>query len=422
MDVQRAVIDIEMATASQDWGTVVSTGDLLLDADRSLRPWTQAMRGRALFSLGRNAEAADAFDEALSTPPEGINLTESLYFAGMAAKLSGDVDRALGFLRRGQTEGDPRSWASGAIARGFAQIALDRDLLDEAWNALAELPEDRAQRSMHHVIRARIRVGQDDRNGARNELTAARQVVGVARDATPAQAATVCGMMTVAGAMYLELGDAEDARTVLEIAEYLFDRAGRRDIPPSSYIPMFLGGVCRLEGDLDGAERLLEECRSRPFAAPDVEPLLMRETARVVWDRGDPERARELLARAAARFEELGYAMHARRVRGEMTDGPPKAPDPDALPDGVFVSIEAKDADRIRELVGLTDRLTDVVAAAVAGEVDGWEAGEGTFVIYLYGDPDRLWNAIEQPLTTSLRGARAEITKRKNGRSKKFFA
>ena len=424
MDVQRAVIDLEMAAASQDWGTVVEIGDSLLDADPSLRAWTQAMRGRALFSLGRNAEAADAYDEALTAPPDGINLTESFYFAGMAAKLAGDIDRALRFLRRGQ-HADPRSWATGAIARGLSQIALDRDLLDEAWNAVAQLPEDRAQRALQHVIRARIRVAQDDPTGAREELSEARAVVGVSRDATPAQAATVCGMMTTAGAMYVELGDPGNARTVLEIAGYLFDRAGRREIPPSSYIPLFRAAVARLEGDLEGAERLLDECRSRPAAAPDVEPFLLRESARIAWDRGDRDRARDLWERSASEFEARGYMMHARRLRSEMNVGPPKArlaPPPKELPDGVLVSFEATTEDRIRELVALTDSLTDLVADSDAGEVDGWEAGGGTFVIFLYGDPHRLWNAIEQPVKEALRGARAEITIRKDGRTDTFFA
>ena len=414
------MIDMEMAAASQDWATVVAVGDSLLTEDPSLRSWTQAMRGRALFSLGRNKESADAYEEGLASPPDGINLTESLYFAGMAAKLAGDVPRALTFLRRGQKEGDPRSWGMGAISRGLAQIALDQDLLDEAWDALGELPDDRAQRAMHHVIRARICVARDDFERAKLELAEARIVVGISRDATPAHAATVCGMMTVAGAMYVELGNAEDARTVLEIAEYLFDRAGRRDIPPSSYIPMFLGAVHRLEGDLDGAERLLEECRSRPAAAQDVPPLLLREEARLAWDRGEAGRARDLWERSAKEFEARGYRMHARRVRNEMTKGPPAARGAATLPDGLFVSIETTDENRIRELVSLTDSLTAVVTAAGAGEVDGWEVGGGAFVIYLYGDPDRLWTTIEQPVADALRGARAEITRRKNGKTETF--
>ena len=98
------------------------------------------LRGKALFALGRLADARDAFERAFALRPM---LVEAMH-------LRREVDRAMAAVRRG-------AGASGSIPRAAGPLADVMSMIASGWHdaaldALADKPEPEAQRLRAHCL------------------------------------------------------------------------------------------------------------------------------------------------------------------------------------------------------------------------------------------------------------------------------
>ena len=414
MDVPDSLVEMERASEWEDWPRVLEIGTSLLD---SLGPEAAGavhlFLGRAFFSLGSNAEALEHFTSGLEgpTPPDVEGLDEFAYFAGMAAMTAGDLDRSRSFLRMAADHGETGSWAGGASTRGLAQIETELGNVDEAIARLTTLAG--AVNPFTNMLMARALAAKGSAAAARLQLAAMGQLLPEpSTDASQAEMMTSASAWVSAAEIHLELGHVPEAHRALDECRAALDAAGSPAIPALAYMEVFRAAAHRLDGRPEEAERMLND-RTRVEDPPgDLEPIVLRERARIAFDLGDAEHAKERWEQASTAFRAIGYERRASSTLDEIANGPPVArvhpshsEDLETvladtpLPDGVIVSLrlpeQETEASRVMaSMFELCQQIEDVLTDRGC-EYDGWEVGDGTFNFYCYGDPDVIWPAIE---------------------------
>lgn len=418
------------ASDQQQWQRVVDIGVDLLDRadDQELpddaKPHVRLVVGRANFNLGESDHALAMLSRGLAEAPAGIaatDLGEYRYIAGMAAMTSGDIDTSAQHLQAvldhaddAEVHSDEFPW--GSARRALAQVHDETGDSDAALAVLAPLmAREPSPMTWAAHGRAAHRVGDQDR--ARQSLSWAWTVGSSYPDHdAPAAQATVATMLVTVAEVLVELGHAGEAAEVLDEGERRFDLAVGITPHAARAIPVLRAEIARLRGDLEAAERLLGEVV--PAAdEPELAAARARATARTVRDRGRVDEAKRHYDDAVRAFDGIGYRHQADVLRAEVLATPPSlephptwgvaADEPDQATDVVASGPE----DAVLVVLPLSDEETGApgetldlqdealgwerAVEGVGGEFDGWLTGGGEFMVYLYGDPDRVWSAIE---------------------------
>jgi tetratricopeptide (TPR) repeat protein len=432
---RRALRRLIAAVERQDWTATIRHGDRLLGEetlpgeDVAL---VQLSLGTAQFVLGRPERALPLLESGIDSAPTGVALAEHHYFAGMSAMMVGDLDRARRMLRRAVAHPERDSWALDAARRGLAQVDTELGDLDGALSVVEASPMTSETYLLNEVIRASIhrRAGRADE--ARVYLFGPAQQLPEHPDrASPEENATVASMLVKIAGEYTELGHAAEARGALDEARRRFLLTGRPGLSEAAYLPVLEAEVSRLEGDLDAADRHLDLAADGAEGPADLEPLRLRAAARIAWERGDAGRAHDLWSRAADGFAQIDHRWMAAATRDEVQEGPPRPePHPDIAelmqppegwqpPDGIVLSFavtpeHGTDVER-SELMGLAEEVGQEIEAGGYGEVDGWGSGDGTFGVYLNGDPDQLWATAEPRIRDAARRYDTRVVIQRDG-------
>lgn len=430
------VVDrMRRASELEDWQRVLELGGSTGNAGSAI----DLMIGRALFSLGRHREALARFETGLQADdPGGVDIGESAYFAGMAAMLTGDLERARAHFGMAIERASDKSWAGDAAVRGLAQVETELGSFDEALHLLEGPARKGGPSPFTHVLRARAFARKGNARSARWELSAAGRLIPEPEpDAAHAALKSAASMLVGMAEVYVELGHTPEAHNALDTCTRALETAGWPDIPAAAYLLVFRAGAHRLDGRLPQAERLLDTCATHERLARDLAPMILRERARVAATLGEHTDAERLWREASDAFQGIGYRQQAEACLREIEHGPPVAsPHPSAteelalmareanLPDGVIIDLRMPESSEAPETeLAAMLRIADAVASAVeqahAGEYDGWEVGDGAFSIFCYGDPDTIWSAIEQHVARSAAYGGSAVL-RKAGKERKI--
>jgi hypothetical protein len=404
---------LRAAYEAQDWAEVLRRAPADPNGDLAL------LIGHAHWFLGDVGSAIRwlevGFADASAATEEA---TPFRYVLGMAHLLTGNLPAARRHLEAGLGASPWDPWRF-RVLRGLAQVEMELGLLDAADHRLRHLPDDPSGQRLQHVMRAKaaFRAGTSDAARA-NLWIALRHVVGGSPERDDPWGLVDEASLLVAGAEILAgMGHGAECHRVLDAAEARLTAAARPGLPIENHLRLFRAMGFRLTGDPSAAEELLDMVADRAGAAdePDVLATVARERARIAHGRGDAVTARDLWESAVSQFEDIGYVWEAEATRREAADGPvtdeasapledwfsEDAPLYEAPPSGVVVSVLLPEGDEgaVERMLDLTETLTERLASATEGFVDGWGTDGEEFEVYAYGDePDRLWSAMEEPV------------------------
>ncbi len=422
-DARDALSDLRTAYASQDWNRVLALAAALRGPDLAppIRSAVDLTVGTALFSLGRNAEALGAFETGLSQETAaGVDRNEPAYFAGMAAMMSGDLERSRRHLQAAVEGSVGSPWPHDAAVRGLAQVEGELGHFDEGLALLRQAGPDISSQVISLIIAARLhaRAGRVAEAIVGLQLATAGLSIDLSDDIPRSEIQTIATMLSTGADVYNTLGQPSEALPILDRSDALLARVGDPPIPARHYARLFRAASLRLLGRVDEAEAILDAAEGMEGAADDAAPIALRERARIAFDQGDADRATRLWEEAARGFEAVGYVWQAGEARREIAGGPPRerpvaaVPEPD-LPDAVIVRFRGSgdDAATHERLLEVAHAVEDLVPAAY----DGWEVGPDAFVVYLYGDPHAIWRVIAETVRASAPPSGGTVTLRMNG-------
>lgn len=413
--VRRDVARIRTAVDDEDWTTAVAAAARILEDPHLPRDAAALIRltlGRGRFMVGEFAAALDDLQTGLAeVPPDVADLRPYGYWAGMAAQIVGDPDRARGHFEIAAS-GDPDDdqFPVGAARRALAHLEAEVGNLDDALSILEPMLAGEPvmmTRTIHAVASARAGRLDDARLSLAMVHDDAR---AHADEAHPTEQVTIGNTLVLAAEVYAELGHADEAEATLHEASRRLELASSIHSASAVMVPVLRAEIARLRGDLDEADRTLAGAVPDP-AEPELVGAHRRTAARVLWTRGQRDAAATAYRQAAETFDRLGYRFHVDALRAEADAGPVALTEhPDMLEVLRAVAVDEPIPDSLRLVLPLSDEefgtpemseLRDAVQAwepavtTAGGEYDGWETGGGEFTVWFYGDPDVLWPVIE---------------------------
>ncbi len=319
-----------------------------VDATASDTPLLRAAEGRALYELGRNAEAlpllCDAFEAARGADRGRIGVS---YAAALQA--GGDRPVAVDLLETLSDDPDPEVRALARSQLGL--LRLHDGAVAEALRLLeASIPDllacerelDAAARTLGNAGYCELLLGRIDR--ARDHLERAVEAAQATEQHT-----VVAGCLQNLGYAHMRLGDLPAALDRLEAARARYRQLG----DPARNLSTLLDDLAetyRLAGlhrdavaHAEAALRLVEGGGNREKVADARHRLAL-----CLLDAGDGERAAEEAERASAAFAAAGRHTLAQQVRLLGLDAlePGDLPDPEALDaaEAAIVGLEADGA------------------------------------------------------------------------------
>ncbi|NNK63550.1 MAG: hypothetical protein HKO98_10055 [Gemmatimonadetes bacterium] len=407
---------LKAAYRDQDWHAVVR----LASADP--RGEEALLVGHARWYLGEVGEALALLEEGLSGSDRSpAQLSAFRYAAGMARLLKGDPAGARRHLLEALEAPTDDAFRFPAL-RGLAQVEMELGLLDAAAHHLRHLPDFGPGHHLQHALRAKVawRAGRVDEARAHlwHALGYAISVTPtVVEGSDPYPLVDDAGLLVAGAEILAAMGHGEECQRALDTATALLGASGVTGLPVHTHLELHRALAYRLTGEHEDAAELLDAVEEDATAAGarDLLATVARERARLLWDRGDRDEAREALAAAARQFDAIGYVWEADATRHEATAGPPAPVPTEPLEDwfeedvgtdepppvGVVVSlILPEDEYDLPDLIGaLTEELADRLAETTRGLVDGWGTDGRDLEIFVYGDdPAALWEAMKEPI------------------------
>lgn len=399
---------------AQDWEQVLRLAPEHPEGTVALRV------GHAHWYLGEVGDAVRWLEIGLADPGSAIqDLGPFRYALGMGCFLRADLLAARRHLQTALDDPAEGVWGL-PVLRGLAQVEMELGLFDAADARLRRLPDDSSGQALQHVMRAKAawRAGKMELSRvnlwiALHEPMARRAVSGDPYQLIDEASLLVTGAEVLAG-----MGHGSECHRVLDAASARLEAAGRDGLPVEIHLRLHRAMAHRLTGHTGPARELLDEVADAAVAseAQDLLATVTRERARLSWDGGAAAEARATWAMAARRFDALGYVWEAEATRQEATRGPIGEVEAEPIerwfdedadihedpPVGIVVSITLPDGDEALErMLSLAEALADRVAQNTLGYVDGWGTDGDEFEVFAYGDdPERLWEAMEEPIRT----------------------
>jgi tetratricopeptide (TPR) repeat protein len=186
-----------------------------------------------------------------------------------------------------------------AVTAAEGAVALADSLADSVWHSYAQYVLGQA-----YFIAARYRDAERLLSEAAERL--ARAPENVPPGTTASSLLVLCRMMKAI--VYASLGDYEDSEQCAQLAGELAEKNGRPyDIVAADYAR---GYVQLMHGDLEEAERALEEAAflSRENEVRLFLPLVLCALGNLFLQRGQAEKARDILLEAKDEAESLSHA------------------------------------------------------------------------------------------------------------------